>query len=302
MLRDRRPRCRRAHGRGRAPLADETARARRVLRGFHPAAARGLPLPAARQAAQRRDPAVLRPVCVSADAGRAGPLSLQRGQRTPHLHQARGAPARDRRRARAWRSPCGRPPPGACRCVGNFNHWDGRYHPMRSLGASGRLGAVRARPGRGRDVQVRNLGPARPHPSEDRSLRDLLRGAAQQRRHRLQHAPAPVERRRLARAAQRAGGAAGPPALHLRGAPRFVAAHGRGRRAAADLPRAGAGCSPTTRARWATRTSRSCRWPSIRSTARGATRSPGSSRRPTATARRRISRGSSTTCTSAASA
>ena len=38
--------------------------------------------------------------------------------------------------------------------VGNFNRWDGRYHPMRSLGASGHLGAVRARAGRGRDVQV----------------------------------------------------------------------------------------------------------------------------------------------------
>ena len=33
----------------------------------------------------------------------------------------------------------------AVRVVGDFNFWDGRVHPMRSLGSSGRVGAVRAR-------------------------------------------------------------------------------------------------------------------------------------------------------------
>ena len=88
--------------------------------------------------------------------------------------------------------------------------------------------------------------------------------------------------------------------LDLRGAPRLVARATDG--AAARLPRARARARRLRRRAWASRTSSSCRSRSIRSTARGATRPPATSRRPRATARRRTSCTSSTTCTSAASA
>ena len=47
------------------------------------------------------------------------------------------------------------------RVTGDFNYWDGRGFPMRSLGVSGRVGAVRPRRGRRHPVQVRGLRPGR---------------------------------------------------------------------------------------------------------------------------------------------
>ena len=70
----------------------------------------------------------------------------------------------------------------------------------------------------------------------------------------------------------------------------------------AHLPRAGAAARRLRRASWASPTSSSCRSWSTRSTARGATRRPATSRRPAATARRRTSCTWSTRCTSTASA
>ena len=77
--------------------------------------------------------------------------------------------------------------------------------------------------------------------------------------------------------------------LDLRGAPRLVAALARRGEPRARLPRARARCWPTTRRGSASRTSSCCRSWSTRSTARGATRRPATSRRPAATARRRTS-------------
>ena len=51
----------------------------------------------------------------------------------------------DRRRHRHLLRGLGARAPGACGCKADFNSWDGREHPMRQLGTSGRLGAVRAR-------------------------------------------------------------------------------------------------------------------------------------------------------------
>ena len=64
---------------------------------------------------------------------------------------------------------------------------------------------------------------------------------------------------------------------HLRGARRLVAAPSR--RAPLHLPRAGRARWCPTSPTWATRTSSCCRSPSIRSTSRGATRPPATSRR-----------------------
>ncbi len=116
--------------------------------------------------------------------------------------------------------------------VGNFNGWDPRYHPMRPLGGSGGVGALRARRARGRALQVRDLGPARAHAAEDRPLRHLFRGAAEQRGHRLRHEPLPVGRCRLDGEAPGAGRAGGPADVDLRAAPRLVAAE----RAEANRP------------------------------------------------------------------
>ena len=162
-----------------------------------------------------------------------------------------------RRASRAWPSRSGRPPRPGSRVVGNFNGWDGRYHPMRALGASGVWEIFVPGLARGRAVQVRDPGPARGDPAQDRPLRDLLRGAARAtpsdrlRRRRLR-----LERRRLARKPPRAGGQARPSRVDLRGPSRLLAAQAGGREPPADLPRAGARCSPTTSSRWASPTSR----------------------------------------------
>ena len=88
--------------------------------------------------------------------------------------------------------------------------------------------------------------------------------------------------------------------VDLRAAPGLVAPQ-RVRRACPATARSRSR-SPITSARRASRTSNCCRSPSTRSTARGATRPPATSRRPRATARRRTSCTSSTCCISAASA
>ena len=44
--------------------------------------------------------------------------------------------------------------------VGNFNHWDGRRHPMRNCGHDRDLGDLHPRPLAGRGLQVRDQEPA----------------------------------------------------------------------------------------------------------------------------------------------
>ena len=85
----------------------------------------------------------------------------------------------------APRSPSGRRTRARSAVVGDFNSWDGRLHPMRSLGASGHLGAVR--PGRRRrdEVQVRDPDAGRPAAPEGRPARVPRRGAAGERVGRL---------------------------------------------------------------------------------------------------------------------
>ncbi len=65
--------------------------------------------------------------------------------------------------------------------VGDFNSWDGRLHPMRSLGLVGDLGAVLARGGRGRPLQVRDRHGRRGADAQGRPVRPGDRGSAAHR-------------------------------------------------------------------------------------------------------------------------
>ena len=75
------------------------------------------------------------------------------------------------------------------------------------------------------------------------------------------------------------------PHLHLRGAPRLLAARAGRRQPLADLPGAGPPAGRVRASRWASPTSSSCRSWSTPSTAPGATRPPATSPPPAATAR-----------------
>ena len=80
--------------------------------------------------------------------------------------------------------------------VGDFNSWDGRLHPMRSMGLGRDLGAVSTRYRRGRPLQVRDPRRRRRGPAQGRSLRPGDRGAAQDSLGDHPAAPRVVRRRR----------------------------------------------------------------------------------------------------------
>ena len=83
------------------------------------------------------------------------------------------------------------------RVIADFNHWDGRGHPMRSLGGTGRLGAVRARRGRRDSLQVRRRRAGRAVAAQGRPHGQPGRAAARDRVGHL-HVPVRVGRRRMA--------------------------------------------------------------------------------------------------------
>ncbi len=119
--------------------------------------------------------------------------------------------------------------------VGDFNFWDGRVHPMRSLGSSGvwELFVPGIAPGTRYKFEIR-------HGAETRLKADPLAEAAESpardRLGRLQPGP-PVGRRRLARAPRRRR-SPGSAALDLRGASRLLALEPARREPTAHLPRA----------------------------------------------------------------
>ena len=82
--------------------------------------------------------------------------------------------------------------------VGDFNHWDGRVHQMRSLGSSGVWEIFIPGVGEGAHLQVRGPRCARPYRPEDRPVRVLLRDRAQKRRHRVEQSQVRLDRRGLA--------------------------------------------------------------------------------------------------------
>ena len=75
---------------------------------------------------------------------------------------------RHRRRSPARRSRCGRRTPAAVRVVGDFNCWDGRAHPMRSLGSSGVWELFVPGVGAGTRYKFEILGAGRPVAREGR--------------------------------------------------------------------------------------------------------------------------------------
>ena len=107
------------------------------------------------------------------------------------------------------------------RLIGDFNHWDGRGHPMRSLGGAGVWEIYVPGSRRGRQVQVRHLRAGRAVAAQGRPHGQPGRAPAGHRVRRVQLG-ACVGRRGLAGGAR--AGRAGPRAgQHLRGAPRILA-------------------------------------------------------------------------------
>ncbi len=94
-------------------------------------------LRAARRLPGRLGGHAARPVRLPADARRARPSPRRRGPPRGAAGAPRRARARARRASRASASRCGRRTRARSSVVGDFNGWDGRLHPMRSLGASG---------------------------------------------------------------------------------------------------------------------------------------------------------------------
>ena len=126
--------------------------------------------------------------------------------------------------------------------VGDFNHWDGRYHPMRSLGASGvwEIFIPGLEPGAKYKFEIvhRRRQPA----AEDGPVRDCI--SSRRRTTRRSCATRAVtqwndgawlERRRAQTDWERA------PVVDLRGAPGLVEAQAGGRQPPAHLPR---DCAP----------------------------------------------------------
>ena len=117
-------------------------------------------LPARGRPTHGTRPSRRRPVPLPADARRGRPAPDRRGPPRAALAGPRRArPRATTRRPAASpgrRSRCGRRTPSGVRVVGDFNNWDGRAYPMRSLGSSGRVGAVRARRRRRHALQVRD--------------------------------------------------------------------------------------------------------------------------------------------------
>ena len=162
----------------------------------------------------------------------------------------------------------------AVRVVGDWNFWDGRVHPMRSLGNSGVWELFMPGCRCGRSLQVRAGDRRRTADTQGGPLRICDRGPAWHgfcRRRRRPNTPGATgldgeeDRRRPAFQAD----------VHLRSPPWFVALDRRRRRrwaAPAHLPGAGRAAARRTWPRWASPTSSSCPWPSTPSAVHGATR------------------------------
>ena len=219
---------------------------------------------------RRRKPAAHpRSLFVPAHAGRDRPVPVRQRRRAPHLRQAGRATCARSTACPAPASPSGRPTPSAS-----------AWWAISTTGTGAATRCARsARPGCGRSsfpawakARTTSTRSAIAHGNivaEDRSVRLLLRDAAQERRHRLEQPQVRLDRRGLADAAAQRDPLR-VAAEHLRGAPRLLAQEVRGR--IAQLPRAGRAADRVRRSRWASPTWSSCRWPSTRFIRPGATR------------------------------
>ena len=157
------------------------------------------------------------------------------------------------------RSPCGRPTPRPVRVVGDWNFWDGRVHPMRSLGSSGVW-----------ELFIPGVAPGARYKYELVTADGRLVLKTDPMAFAMENPPAtasvvgrrPGPRRGATRrgwSSEAGRGPADPTDVGLRGAPRLVAAHRRSSRGGdppADLPRARRTSCPRTWPSWASPTSR----------------------------------------------
>ena len=124
--------------------------------------------------------------------------------------------------------------------VGNFNHWDGRRHPMRNRGADGHLGDLHPRPLPGRGLQVRDQEPAPRLPRRRSPTPTASPPSCGPRPRRSSGtSPSSTGTTRNGWQSRAAGRALDAPIVDLRGPPRLVEAEGRGGEPLPQLPRAG---------------------------------------------------------------
>ena len=155
-----------------------------------------------------------RPLPLPADGRRARPAPGRRGPPRGAVGAPRRARARARRRCAGTAFAVWAPAARSVSVVGDFNFWDGRIHPMRSLGSSGIWELFLPGVERRRALQVRDPHPRRRDPPEGRpdGLRD--RAAAQDGLGRAR-ARARVGRRGVAaRRAARASALQGPMSIY----------------------------------------------------------------------------------------
>ena len=127
----------------------------------------------------------------TASSPRSAPMDLHLIGEGRHeaLYEALGAHVRELDGVAGVPSPSGRRPRARSASSASFNSWDGRLHPMRSLGVLRRLGAVPARRRAGCPLQVRDRHGRRRAAAQGRPAGRGGRGPAGHRldRHRLDH-------------------------------------------------------------------------------------------------------------------
>ena len=233
------------------------------------------------------------------DPSRAGPSSARGRARGLHRRRARSGLEDPRRALRRRRRPARRSlrrlgsPGGAGERRGGVQRLERRRPPHAPAGPARRLGDVRAGPGGRRALRVRDPHPAGGAPGREDGSPGVLDGAASEHRGPGRAALGVcLERRALDGVARRAASSR-PTHLDLRGPPRLlapaIATVHRGRHSrsgsVADVPRARRRARSLREGPGVHAPPSCSRSPSIRSTDRGGTRSPATSRRRRATAR-----------------
>ena len=198
------------------------------------------------------------PYALPADAGRARPASGRRGPPRAAL-RALGAHVRELDGVGGTSFAVWAPAARSVSVVGDFNSWDGRLHPMRSLGLDRRVGAVPPRRRGGATTSTRSShadGELRLK-ADPFAFEAELPPAPPRSCHQAAHTWSPGDDEWLD---ARAGGQPlGEPIIDLRGPPRLLAAEPAAGQPLAHLPRARRRAVPPTSPTWASLTSSCCR-------------------------------------------
>ena len=166
-------------GRARHASADEADLRRRAVRGRAARPRRPAGLSPRRREPRRARLGVRRPVPVRPGAHAVRPAPPRRGDALQELRAAGGSPPASTKGSRGVHFAVWAPNAERVSVVGNFNHWDGRRHPLRSLRRGRDLGDLHPGPVPGRGLQVRDQEPPQRLPrGEGRPLRLRRRAAA----------------------------------------------------------------------------------------------------------------------------